>query len=49
MNVKCLAVTDFLLAVILAGVYKFIIQGSVIESEDGRVAIKLTDSEKTWC
>ena len=46
MNKKCLTAVVFLLLIILAGGYKFVIQGEVSMGEDGRVAINLTDAER---
>ncbi len=45
MNKKCMVVIVFLLLVIVGGVYKFIFQGSVSDSTDGRVAINLDAGE----
>jgi len=46
MNKKCSIVIGMLLLVIAGGIYKFIFQGSVSDSTDGRVAIHLTSSER---
>ncbi len=46
MHKTYLIVIGFLLLVIIAGSYKFIIQGSVVESEDGRMAIQLAAGER---
>lgn len=46
MNKKCLITTVILLSIIVAGFYKFIIQGSVTESTDGRTEILLNDNER---
>ncbi len=46
MNKKCLAITVILLSIIAAGFYKFILQGSTAESDDGRTAILLDASER---
>lgn len=46
MNKKCLITTVILLSIIVAGFYKFIIQGSVTESSDGRTEILLNDNER---
>ena len=46
MNKKCLIVTGMLLFVIAGGIYKFIFQGSVSVSSDGRTAINLNSSER---
>jgi hypothetical protein len=45
MNKKCNVIIVFLLLVIVGGVYKFIFQGSVSESTDGRVAVHLDAGE----
>ena len=46
MNKKCLTITVILLSIIVAGFYKFIIQGSSTESTDGRIEILLNDNER---
>jgi len=46
MNKKCLAIIALLLLAIVAGVYKFIFQGSIIESTDGRTTILLNAGER---
>ncbi len=46
MNKPCLIIVGILLAVIAGGAYKFLIQGSVEESSDGRLAIQLDASER---
>ena len=46
MSKKCLGIILILLLVIGGGVYKFMFQGSVIESSDGRMAILLTPGER---
>ena len=46
MSKKCLLVTGLLLLVIIAGAYKFMIQGSVTETTDGRMAIHLNAGER---
>jgi len=46
MSKKCNFVIGFLLIIIVAGAYKFIFQGSVVESSDGRMAIQLNAAEK---
>jgi len=46
MNKKCISAITVLLIVILGGAYKFLIQGSVSESPDGRKAIHLTAYER---
>ncbi len=46
MNKKCLTIVVILLTVIIAGFYKFIVQGSTTESTDGRTTILLDDNER---
>ncbi|MCP4188465.1 MAG: hypothetical protein GY763_12755 [Gammaproteobacteria bacterium] len=46
MNKLYLVIIVTLLAVIAGGAYKFLIQGSVVESTDGRLAIQLEASER---
>ena len=46
MNKKCIAIVLILLAVIGGGAYKFLVQGSVTQSSDGRVAILLNPGER---
>lgn len=46
MKNMCMITIVILLLVILGGAYKFLIQGSVSDSVDGRVAIHLTDAER---
>ena len=46
MNKKCLTIITLLLLVISAGSYKFIFQGSVTESSDGRASILLNAGER---
>jgi len=46
MNKKCFAMIALLLLVIVGGVYKFIFQGSVTESTDGRFLIQLSAGER---
>lgn len=46
MNKKCLTITVILFTIIVAGFYKFIIQGSSTESTDGRIEILLNDNER---
>ena len=46
MNKKCLTITVILFSIIAAGFYKFILQGSAVESTDGRTTILLNDSER---
>jgi hypothetical protein len=45
MSKKCTVIIAFLLIVIVGGIYKFIFQGSVSDSTDGRVAIHLDAGE----
>jgi len=45
MNKKCTVIIVFLLLVIVGGIYKFIFQGSVSESTDGRIAVHLDAGE----
>jgi len=45
MNKKCTVIIVFLLLVIGGGIYKFIFQGSVSESTDGRIAVHLDAGE----
>lgn len=45
MSKKCTIIIVFLLIVIVGGIYKFIFQGSVSESTDGRMAIHLNAGE----
>ena len=45
MNKRCTVIIVLLLAVIAGGIYKFIFQGSVSESTDGRMAINLDPGE----
>jgi len=47
MNKKCFAIIVLLLFVIAGGVYKFIFQGSVTDSIDGRSVIQLNAGERT--
>jgi len=46
MNKKCLSIIALLLLVIAAGFYKFILQGSTIQSTDERTTILLTEAER---
>ncbi|MDH5354545.1 MAG: hypothetical protein OEY09_08895 [Gammaproteobacteria bacterium] len=46
MKKLCTVIVVILLAVIAGGAYKFLIQGSVVESSDGRLAIQLNASER---
>jgi hypothetical protein len=46
MNNKCIGVIVLLLLVIAGGIYKFIFQGSVSESTDGRMAIHINAGER---
>jgi hypothetical protein len=46
MNKKCLTITVILLSIIAAGFYKFNLQGSTAESDDGRTAILLDANER---
>ena len=46
MSKKCLGVIFLLLVVIVGGVYKFLFQGSVSASGDGRLAIHLSAGER---
>ena len=46
MNKNCWFVIGTLLLVIVGGAYKFMIQGSVTESTDGRMAIQLSAGER---
>jgi hypothetical protein len=46
MNKTCIGITLILLLVIGGGAYKFLIQGSVTASSDGRLAILLTPGER---
>lgn len=45
MSKKCTVVIAFLVLVIVGGIYKFIFQGSVSESTDGRIAVHLDAGE----
>lgn len=46
MNKTCFGVISLLIVIIGGGVYKFIFQGSVIESTDGRISIQLNANER---
>ena len=46
MNKKCLVVISILLLIIVAGFYKFILQGSARQSTDERTAILLNAGER---
>ena len=46
MNKKCLTIITLLLLIVSAGFYKFIFQGSVTESSDGRASILLNAGER---
>jgi len=46
MNKKCSVIIALLLLVIAGGVYKFIFQGSISGSADGRIAIHLDAGER---
>jgi hypothetical protein len=46
MNKKCSVIITLLLLVIAGGVYKFIFQGSISESEDGRITVDLNADER---
>lgn len=46
MDKKCLIIITVLLLIITGGIYKFIIQGDVIESSDGRTTILLNAGER---
>ncbi len=46
MNKKCVIIISLLLAVILLGLYRFMVQGDVSVSQDGRTAIHLNASER---
>jgi len=48
MNKKCGLIIGLLLLVIIGGTYKFVIQGDVTQSEDGRMAIHLTSGERDF-
>ncbi len=46
MNKKCSVIIALLLLVIAGGVYKFIFQGNISESEDGRITVDLNADER---
>jgi len=46
MSKKCPVIIVFLLLIIAGGIYKFIFQGSVSESTDGRIAIHINGGER---
>lgn len=46
MNTKCLIITVILSSIIAAGFYKFVLQGSTIQSTDERITILLDDNER---
>jgi len=46
MNKKCLLSTTILVLIIVAGFYKFIIEGTTNKSTDGRIEILLTEGER---
>ena len=46
MNKKCFIMIALLLSIIGGGVYKFMFQGSVVASSDGRLAIQLNAGER---
>ena len=46
MNKLCTTIILILVLVIVGGIYKFIFQGSVTESTDGRMAIQLNAGER---
>ncbi|MCU7958638.1 MAG: hypothetical protein KZQ58_01290 [gamma proteobacterium symbiont of Bathyaustriella thionipta] len=46
MNKKCWLIISVLLLIIFGGAYKFLIQGSVSESADGRMAIQVNAGER---
>lgn len=43
---KCWIIVAFLLLVIAAILYKFMVQGSVVEMSDNRISIQLNESER---
>jgi len=43
---KCWLIVAFLLFVIIGILYKFMIQGEVVETSDNRLSLQLTDSER---
>jgi hypothetical protein len=48
MNKKCIAIIIILLALVLGGAYKFLIQGSVTDGKDGRTVILLDAGERLY-
>ena len=46
MNKTCFVIIALLLTIIGGGIYKFMFQGSVVESPDGRLSIQLTTAER---
>mgnify|MGYP001551641362 CR=1 FL=1 len=46
MNRTCIVTTTLLLVIIVAGLYKFILQGSTIENSDDRITSLLDESER---
>ena len=46
MNKKCSGIIALLLLIIAGGVYKFIFQGSISESVDGRITVGLNADER---
>ena len=46
MSKKCITIILLLLAVIGGGAYKFLVQGSVMQGSDGRIAILLSPAER---
>ena len=46
MNRTCIVTTTLLLVIIVAGFYKFILQGSTMENSDDRITILLDESER---
>ena len=46
MNKTCFVIIALLLTIIGGGIYKFLFQGSVVESPDGRISIQLTKAER---
>ena len=46
MNKTCLMIIAALVLLVAGGAYKFLVQGSVVESADGRIAISLTAGER---
>ena len=46
MNKRCVSIVIVLLIIIVGGAYKFLIQGSVEPSRDGRMALQLAPAER---